>query len=147
MRLRHAPGAALAALALLATTACGGGDEPAGDAPGGAADDAAEARTPGEGADLLAYVGTAEDPDAFEIAVVDASGERVETLPAGDYTIEVDDPSTIHNWHLTGGSVDETTTVDGTGTTMVEVTLEPGEYTYTCDPHPNMTGAFTVEDA
>jgi plastocyanin len=89
-------------------------------------------------------VGTAEDPEAFEITLMDESGEKVTELPAGDYTIEVTDPAESHNFHLTGGSVDESTSVPETVETTWEVTLEPGEYTYRCDPHPPMTGSFTV---
>ncbi|WNB86927.1 hypothetical protein [Cellulomonas sp. ATA003] len=66
------------------------------------------------------------------------------SLPAGDYTIRVSDPATEHNFHLTGGSVDETTSVPELEETTWEVTLEPGEHTYTCDPHPAMTGTFDV---
>jgi plastocyanin len=89
-------------------------------------------------------VGTEDDPDAFEITLTDESGEPVTELPAGDYTIEVSDPSAIHNFHLTGGSVDESTSVPEMEDTTFEVTLEPGDYTYKCDPHPPMTGSFTV---
>jgi plastocyanin len=155
----------VASLALL--TACSGepeaaaesvageASEAAGDAAGEASEaaepteDASEGATAGSGAAgessvLLGTVGTAEDPDAFEIALTTEDGQPVEELPAGDYTIRVNDPSAIHNFHLTGGSVDEKTTVPETGEMEFEVTLEAGEYTYTCDPHPPMTGTFNV---
>lgn len=93
---------------------------------------------------LIATVGTPEDPEAFEIALTHEDGEPVTSLPAGDYTIRVSDPATEHNFHLTGGSVDETTSVPELEETTWEVTLEPGEHTYTCDPHPAMTGTFDV---
>lgn len=93
---------------------------------------------------LIGTVGTAEDPEAFEISLTDESGEPITEIPAGDYTIQVSDPAASHNFHLTGGSVDETTSVPEQEETTFEVTLEPGEYTYTCDPHPTMTGTFTV---
>ena len=114
-----------------------GGSEPAGGESG-------EAAAGGEPTVLQGSVGTPEDPEAFVISLVDASGEPVTTLPAGDYVIEVTDPATSHNFHLVGGSVDESTTVPETVETTFEVTLEPGEYTYVCDPHPNMVGTFTV---
>ena len=38
-------------------------------------------------------------------------GRSVSTLPAGSYTIEVDDQSDMHNFHLTGPGVEETTDV------------------------------------
>lgn len=99
---------------------------------------------PTEATVLTAMVGNDADPDAFEITLVDDSGANVTELPAGDYTINVVDPSTIHNFHLTGGSVDETTAVDEVVEVTWEVTLEAGDYTFKCDPHPNMTGGFTV---
>jgi plastocyanin len=151
---RSTLGAVVASIALLA--ACGSDDpaDDAGEAASSAVDDAGDAATEDESANddgagsdstvLLASVGTADDPEAFEIALTTEDGEPVETLPAGDYTIEVDDPATTHNFHLTGGSVDETTSVPETEQTTFEVTLEPGEYTYKCDPHPPMTGTFTV---
>lgn len=93
---------------------------------------------------LIGTVGTEDDPEAFEIALTTEDGEPVTTLPAGDYTIQVSDPSVMHNFHLMGGSVDETTSVPEKEETTFEVTLEEGEYTYKCDPHPPMTGTFSV---
>lgn len=157
---RRALGAAIASLALF-TAACSGSAEDtvesaagqASEAAGEAAGEASEAAEPTDEASggasggatvLLGTVGTADDPDAFEINLTDESGEKVTELPAGDYTIQVTDPSAIHNFHLTGGSVDESTTVPDVEDTTFEVTLEPGDYTYKCDPHPPMTGSFTV---
>jgi plastocyanin len=161
---RRALGAAIASLALF-TAACSGAaedtvesavgeaSEAAGDAAGeaseaagDAAGEASEAAGDAAGGStvLTAMVGTTDDPEAFEITLMDESGEEVTELPAGDYTIEVTDPAETHNFHLTGGSVDETTSVPETVETTWEVTLEPGEYTYKCDPHPPMTGSFTV---
>ena len=147
----------VAAALVLTLAAAGCSDDSEGDsdtaAPAPAAsssEPAAESAAPSEAAAgggdnvLTGTVGTEEDPDAFEITLTDESGAPVSELPAGDYTIEVNDPSAIHNFHLTGGSVDETTSVPGVEQTEFEVTLEPGDYTYTCDPHPPMTGEFTV---
>lgn len=114
------------------------------ESPSEAAGDDAAAGEGAGGTVLIGTVGTPEDPDAFEIALTTEDGEAVTSLPAGDYTIQVEDPSAIHNFHLTGGSVDETTSVPGTEPATFEVTLEPGDYRYVCDPHPNMTGEFTV---
>jgi plastocyanin len=81
----------------------------------------------------------------FEISLKDASGNNVDTLTAGDYTIEVNDQSDIHNFHLTGPGVDEMTDVGGTGTTTWQVTLAAGSYHFQCDPHASsMNGDFTV---
>jgi plastocyanin len=94
---------------------------------------------------LTGIVGTESDPNAFEITLTDSSGQPVTTLPAGDYTIEVRDLSAQHNFHLTGGEVDETTSVQEVVDTTFDVTLTAGEYTYICDPHPaRMTKTFTV---
>ncbi len=161
-------GAALGALTLV-TAACGGDaadsaepqaveevtSEAAQEASGGAADEATDGAgseptesvpTSGSGGStvLIGMVGTTENPEAFEITLTDESGEPITEIPAGDYTIQVSDPATSHNFHLTGGSVDETTSVPEQEETTFEVTFEPGEYTYTCDPHPTMTGTFTV---
>lgn len=116
----------------------------ASEASGPAAADESGQAAGGEPTVLTGSVGTPEDPEAYVISLVDSSGEPVSSLPAGDYVIEVSDPATIHNFHLTGGSVDESTSVPETEETTFEVTLEPGDYRYVCDPHPNMVGSFTV---
>jgi plastocyanin len=100
-----------------------------------------------EGAPTLrASVGTEASPDAFEIALVDEDGDPVTELPAGEYNIEVTDPTDIHNFHLSGGdrAVDEKTGATEKIQTTWVVTFEPGEYRYMCDPHPSMNGHFTV---
>ena len=96
------------------------------------------------GTRLSGTVGTQADPNAFSIALTDAAGQPVSTLPAGDYTIVVNDLSKIHNWHLKGGSVDETTTVPDVGEQTFQVSLAAGSYTFVCDPHPRMVGELTV---
>jgi len=119
---------------LLLAAACGSGDE-------------GPEVTRGEDAPTLrATVGTEESPDAFEIALVDEDGEPVTELEAGEYNIEVSDPTGIHNFHLSGGdgAVDEKTGSSEKVETLWVVTLEPGNYRYLCDPHPSMNGQFTV---
>jgi plastocyanin len=75
------------------------------------------------------------------------NGTKVSSLPAGDYTITIDDKSDQHNFHLLGPGVDQATTVEGTGTTTWDVTFQNGTYTYQCDVHGAlMTGKFTVGD-
>jgi plastocyanin len=143
------------ALALTAMTAACGGDEPepaaepAASAPASEPAAAPTAQTSqeapsGEAQALTGTVGTEGDPDAFEITLTDASGQEVTELPAGDYTITVNDLSEIHNFHLTGGEVDETTTVPETGEQTFTVNLTAGEYEAICDPHPRMVTNFTV---
>ena len=77
------------------------------------------------------------------IGLRDAAGAPVAHTVAGTYTFQVTDADTIHNFHLLGTAVD--TPVDGTGTfTYAGVTLAEGFYTYVCDVHPEISGAFTV---
>jgi hypothetical protein len=95
---------------------------------------------------LRATVGTEDSPDAFEIDLVDENGVTVTDLPAGEYNIEVADPTAVHNFHLSGGdgAVDRKTGPTEKIETLWVVTFEPGEYRYICDPHPSMNGSFTV---
>jgi hypothetical protein len=88
----------LAVLAL-AVAGCGGDDEDASDTTD--AETTTEA-TPADGSTLTASVGP-----GFEISLTGSDGADVTSLPAGSYTIEVDDQSDIHNFHLSGGTVDD----------------------------------------
>jgi len=88
---------------------------------------------------------TASVGPGFDISLTGADGAAVSTLSAGDYTIEVDDQSDAHNFHLTGPGVDDTSDVGGTGTDTWTVTLEAGSYHFQCDPHSStMNGDFEV---
>ena len=88
----------------------------------------------------------------FTISLKDANGTLVSNLAAGDYTITIhnqSDPSTgvTHNFHLKGPGVNMLTTFDP-GTTVWNVTLTDGKYTYLCDAHPTiMIRTFTVGNA
>jgi hypothetical protein len=129
--MKRSAGGALAVLLL--ATACSSAEEPA--------------VTEVEGAPTLrAMVGTEESPDAFEISLVDEDGAPVTELPAGEYNIEVNDPTSVHNFHLSGGdgAVDEKTGATEKIETVWVVTFVPGEYRFLCDPHPSMNGHFTV---
>jgi Copper binding proteins, plastocyanin/azurin family len=121
----------LAALAL-ALPGCGGDDEE--EAGGDTA--AATEQAGGGGTTLQGSVGP-----GFDISLGGTDG-----LTAGDYTIAVNDQSPAHNFHLTGpGGVDVSTSVGEEGEESFDVTLEPGEYTFVCDPHASsMRGTFTV---
>jgi plastocyanin len=132
------------AIALTAMTVSCGGDEPEPAASAPAPAERSSDAPAGEAQELLATVGTEDDPDAFEITLTDSAGEQVTELPAGDYSIVVNDLSEIHNFHLEGGDVDETTTVPETGETTWDVSLTAGDYTAICDPHPGMRLEFTV---
>ena len=96
------------------------------------------------GSELTGVVGQEGDVDAFKITLMDSAGAPVTTLPAGDYTVKVKDLSTKHNFHLTGAGVEEKTTVPDVSEATWKVTFTAGTYTFKCDPHPPMTGSFTV---
>ena len=149
---------------VVALAACGGNGDPVG--AGSAASTAASAPSTAAGAPstaasapskaasaagggaakvLTALVGEPGNPDAFTVSLKDASGAPVTTLPAGEYQIKVSDQSKIHDLHLTGAGVDQTTSVPGTANVTWTVTLTPGTYTALCDPHPKkMKVEFTV---
>lgn len=142
---------------LTMTSACGGQEAPASEteptaqpAPQATVDptDPPTGATPpaeGGGQILTATVGEEADPDAFVITLTDSSGNEVTSLPAGEYEIQVADLSKIHSFHLTGPGVEETTTVPEVADATWTVTLQAGEYTYVCDPHPQrMLRTFTV---
>ena len=113
-------------------------------APSSAAESTGSSGGAGTPTQLTGTVGSADDPNAFVITLTDSAGQPVTTLPAGDYSITVEDLSSIHNFHLKGGDVDEKTTVPEVVDTTFDVTLSPGDYSFVCDPHPKMTGSFTV---
>lgn len=125
---------AATAVLLLTATACSSGGP---SAPGPEAEPQVQ-----PGATLLGSVGTDENPEAFEIALTTQDGTAVDVVAAGTYTLVVEDPSQIHNFHLVGDGVDVQTDVAGTGQETFEVTFEAGEYRYVCDPHPSMVGAL-----
>lgn len=126
----------VAAIAL-AAAGCGGGS---GEASGTTETQTTTETTTASGNTLQASVGP-----GFEISLKDSSGQDVTSLAAGTYTITVDDQSDIHNFHLTGEGVDETTDVGGTGTDTWTVTLKAGSYHFQCDPHSSsMNGDFDV---
>lgn len=87
----------------------------------------------------------ATDGPGFTITVT-KGGKKVTSLPAGTYTIKVQDKSNIHNFHLTGPGLNKKTTVGAVATYTWKVTLKKGTYKYVCDPHATiMKGSFTVK--
>jgi plastocyanin len=126
------------ALLALAVAGCGGSDNEASSTT--TETETSTETTTTSGTTLSASVGP-----GFEISLKDADGADVTTLPAGSYTINVDDQSDIHNFHLTGPGIDEATVVGETGMTTWDVTLEAGSYHFQCDPHSStMNGDFEV---
>jgi hypothetical protein len=90
-------------------------------------------------------VGVVGKNDAFTIALTDPNGTPISHLAAGTYQLTVHDDSGIHDFHLFGAGVSDSTTVGGTGTQTFTVTFKPGTYTFQCDPHKSsMHGSFTV---
>ena len=133
--------AVLAALTLvLATSACGGGSS----SSSGETTTIEPTTTPTAGSASGTLEG--EVGPGFDIEVKQ-NGEDAESVKAGTYTLNVEDKSDIHNFHLIGPGVDEEVTeVSFKGDKSVTVKLEPGTYTYQCDPHASagMKGAFEV---
>ena len=131
--------AALLAAGLLAAAGCGGGDDEA--APD---TETTETTTTGgtePGFTLLGSVGP-----GFVINVTTPAGDAPGTLSAGSWELQVDDKSSAHNFHLTGpGDVDVSTEVGEEGSETFQVELQPGTYTFVCDPHAgSMNGTFEV---
>ena len=102
--------------------------------------------TTATGTKLIGTVGSPDNADAFEISLTTEDGAEVTSLTPGDYTLEINDLSTIHNFHLTGpGGVDVKSEVDEVEDEDYDVTLEAGTYNYVCDPHASqMNGSFEV---
>lgn len=129
-RLAVAAGIAFSALVL---AGCGG------DAESDANDTGAVTTIPA-GTALAASVGP-----GFDISLTTADGEEVSTLAPGEYTIDVNDQASAHNFHLTGPGVDEDSGVSETGASTWTVTVEAGSYDFQCDPHSgSMNGSFEV---
>jgi len=96
-------------------------------------------------------VGSTDDPDAYEISLTTEDGDEVTTVLApGEYLLEINDLSTIHNFHLAARQtgVDLATEIAGTGErTAVVMLQEPEAYIYLCDAHPaRMEATFSIHD-
>jgi plastocyanin len=91
---------------------------------------------------LVAVVGT---NNAFVISLRDASGNLVTHLDPGTYDIGVSDRSEMHNFHLKGPGVANSTAVESIENVTWTVTFANGRYSFVCDPHAaTMRGFFTV---
>jgi hypothetical protein len=108
----------------------------------------------GDGADtptLIATVGSPDDPNAYEIHLTTEDGTEITTtLPPGEYRLEIDDRSTIHNFHLyeRDEGLDVASEIARTGKETITVVFpEPGSYIYECDAHPDrMRETFSIHD-
>jgi plastocyanin len=91
---------------------------------------------------LQARVG---ENDSFAITLTDATGAKVTHLDPGDYTIQVNDMSDMHNFDLTGPGVSKSTGVTEIGQETWNVSFTNGTYKFVCDVHvTTMKGQFTV---
>jgi plastocyanin len=139
----------LAGVMLFAGSACGGDDSASSGGTTAVATTTEDTTTEGtttSGGGSGSGTLKGETGPGFEIKV-ELDGEDAQTVPAGTYTLDVEDQSDMHNFRLIGPGVDEEVTdVPFVGEKSVEVTLEPGTYTYQCDPHAaqGMKGTFTV---
>jgi hypothetical protein len=98
---------------------------------------------------LIGSVGSTDDPDAYEISLATEDGAQVTTVLApGKYMLELNDLSTIHNFHLGArrAGVDVATDIAGTGEKTIIVVLRDEEaYIYACDAHPaTMKVTFSI---
>jgi len=100
---------------------------------------------PGSSAARVAVTLTGTVGPGFTITLTNPDGSTVQAVPPGVYTIHVDDNSALHNFHLTGPGVDQSTGVAFTGSVDWSVTLSDGSYHFQCDVHAGfMFGDFTV---
>ena len=126
-------------------TACGGESSSSSDQTTTEATSTESGTTTSEGGSASGTL-EGETGPGFEIEVKQ-DGQDAETVKAGTYTLNVEDKSDMHNFHLIGPGVDEEVTdVPFVGEKSVTVTLVKGTYTYQCDPHASngMKGTFTV---
>ena len=84
----------------------------------------------------------------YTITLHNPDGSAFEHLDAGSYTIVVTDLADIHNFHLFGPGVNETTAVEEMGTVTWTVTFRDGIYMFQCDPHADsISGRFAAGSA
>ncbi len=146
------PAVAVAVALLFLVAACGSNSTPPASGPVPSSSSApTSAPTSGSSASSSSgdgnagvLTGTVGEGDAYVISLTDSTGAAVTSLKAGSYTVKVKDASKIHNFHLTGAGVDQKTTVPDITEVTWTVSLQAGSYTFKCDPHPKMTGTFTV---
>jgi hypothetical protein len=81
---------------------------------------------------------------ARSITVVSSDGTRVRTLEQNNYRFIVRDRTTRQNFHLTGPTLNMRTKVVAKTTTVWQVYLKPGTYTYRSDKSRRLRGSFVV---
>jgi hypothetical protein len=82
---------------------------------------------------------------SFQISLSFDDGTPVTNLPAGTYTVAVQDLSEQHNFHLFGPGVDQKTEIGTSSEAGWTVTFQDQNgYSFQCDAHSSLTGTFTV---
>jgi hypothetical protein len=133
---------ALVAAAATVAVACGGDDTSGSANNGNGGETQQPAGPPQQPESLVAAVGANDD---FVISLTDEKGNDIINLAAGKYDVAFRDQSGIHNFHLTGGDLNEQTSVSEKAERTATITFAPGQYKFVCDPHAqNMSGSFTV---
>jgi plastocyanin len=98
------------------------------------------ARTTAVSQTLHAQVGP-----SFQISLSFDDGSAVTNLPAGTYTVQVQDLSDQHNFHLFGPGVEQKTEIVTSSEATWTVTFQDQNgYSFQCDAHSSLTGNFTV---
>ena len=83
--------------------------------------------------------------NSFSISLTDQNGKAITNLAAGTYKLDVQDFSTIHNFHVFGGGVNDATPIASVVNKEFTVKFSPGTYTFQCDSHTSqMHGTFKV---
>lgn len=102
-----------------------------------------------DGDDDLSSEPVPDDPDVVLVAEDIAFDPDEVTVPAGEpVTIVIDnrDEGVNHNVHVEGAPAPNKTPLEqGPSQQALTVTLDPGEYEYVCDIHPDMTGSMTAD--
>jgi plastocyanin len=133
--------AALVSGVALVGAACGGDDEASNGTDTTETETGTGSQTVPEGTALKGSVGP-----GFEISMTTEDGDGFTTLEAGSYELEIEDLASIHNFHLSGPAVDISTDVGEEGTQSFTLVVQPGQYSFVCDPHAvTMVGTFEVE--
>jgi plastocyanin len=143
---------AVAALALVATTACGDDEEEAEATPTTAAGAAASPTPPAAATPEAA-------PEVVEISAIPTlrfDRDSIEVEAGTEVTLRFinDEPGVPHNWaaytddsatELIPGAITEICTGPCEGEITFTAPSEPGEHFFRCDVHPTtMTGTFVV---
>lgn len=162
------PLAALLVAGAAFSAACGGDDngdngpiaeltDQAGDGGGAATQEATEpaAEETPAGGDTTPGAGGGGGGTTIDIAAVDSTSFTEDSLsaPAGTVTVVFDnqEQGVIHNFALydspdsAENMIDATDLIAGPEADEVTFELEPGEYYFNCQVHPNMNGVLTVE--